>query len=414
MIKILITGHGGSSNRGCEAILRSTIDIIRRHIPSADITILSFDPISDRNSLILDLGDVKIPDVLTKAPRKYSLRWLVKGIENRAISKIFPGSPSYFSFTNRFIYRGKDVIISIGGDNFTDDYGFPSHFFGELLLARSKGALTVIWAASIGPFYNKRLEKKWAGQLRKVDLITVRENKSLEYLKSIGVRENVRLVADPAFLLPAQADGVVSLDSLKSKRIVGIGMSAIVSRYGLSQDKYIAAFVAFGKALLAEGNTKLVLIPHVFQKEKQNDDELACQQLASRLPNKDLVTLIGSKYNACQTKHLIAQCDYFIGARTHSIIASLSSYVPTISIGYSQKAYGINMDIFGNTDYVLHISDLNEKSLMQKFRVISNKRYEIENHLRRRLPAIKRMADKGGLYLKEMLCYHGYKPLVPE
>jgi len=408
MIKILITGHGGSSNRGCEAILRSTIDIIRRHIASAEITILSFDPISDRKLFISELGDIKIPDVLTKAPSRYSFPWLLKGVERRIIRKIFPGFPSYFSYVNRSIYRNKDVVISVGGDNFTDDYGVPSHFFGELFLAQSLGALTVIWGASIGPFHTKKLEKKWAKRLRMVDLITVREDKSIEYLKNIGVKNNIRRVEDPAFLLLEQKDGAVSLHSLKSERIVGIGMSAIVSRYGLSQDKYIESFVGFGRALLAEGNTKLVLVPHVFQKGKENDDELVCQQLASKLPSKDVVTFIGAKYNVRQIKHLISQCDYFIGARTHSTIASLSSYVPTISIGYSQKAYGISMDIFGHTDYVLHISDLNEKSLMQKYRLISNKRYIIINQLRRQLPAIKRMADKGGLYLREILRYHGY------
>lgn len=251
--------------------------------------------------------------------------------------------------------------------------------------------------------HNKSREKKWANRLRKVDLVTVRENTSLEYLRSIGVVENVRRVADPAFQLPAHAEGSISLASLQTNRIVGIGMSALVSRYGSSEDKYVAAFTAFGKALLSDTNTHLVLVPHVILKEKSGNDELVCQQIAARLPDNDRVTLLNHKYNACQMKHVISQCDYFIGARMHSTIASLSSCIPTISIGYSTKSYGINKDIFGHTDYVLPISDLDERSLMAKFILLCNKRYEIVKQLRRQLPLIESMAIRGGQFLVEML-----------
>ena len=44
-------------------------------------------------------------------------------------------------------------------------------------------------------------------------------------------------------------------------------------------------------------------------------------------------------------KNIISNCHYFMGARTHSTIAALSSYVPTISIAYSIKAFGINEEI---------------------------------------------------------------------
>lgn len=403
MTRILITAHGGSRNRGCEAIVRCTIDIINRYFGPTKITLMSWDPEFDRATLLPELKNIRIPDVVSRTPQKYSFRGVAKGIERRILRRIWPGIPSYFSIANRALYSNTDLLISVGGDNFGADE--PSHFFGELALARAYGAITVIWAASIGPFRNSRLEKKHANALCKVDIITVREDICLNYLKGIGVVDNVRRVTDVAFLLPALSNGTDITLNCKSTRTVGIGMSALISSFGLSQDKYIEAFAAFGKTLLSDSNTQLVLISHVIK--QGNDDESICRQLASRLPNDGRVTLIGRNLNASQTKHVIAQCDYFIGARTHSTIASLSSYVPTLSIGYSPKAYGINRDIFGHTDYVLPIANLNEGSLMEKWLLLCGNRNEIISHLRRQMPTVKRMANQNGAYLKELMRQHG-------
>ena len=180
-------------------------------------------------------------------------------------------------------------------------------------------------------------------------------------------------------------------------------MSGLISRYSMSQDKYIAAFAAFGEALISDTNVHLVIIPHVIQKGSSNDDEIVCRKLVAKLKDNNRFTLIDQKYNACQIKHVISQCNYFIGARTHSIISGLSSCKPTLSIGYSSKTYGINKEIFGHTAYTIPISDLNERILMEKYLLLCSNHCLIVEQLRQRLPAIKTMAERGGQYLDEML-----------
>jgi len=401
MIKILVTGFGGSSNRGCEAIVRSTVDILNQHFFSS-ITILSKDPASDFDMQLNKLQNVTIPSVVTSFPRKYSLKWILSGVRRRLID----GFPSYFSYANRYLYRTSDLVLSIGGDNFTDDYEGPSHFFRELSYARSMGALTAIWGATIGPFKKKSCEKKWIKELRKADLITVRESKSLKYLNQIGIRENVKLVADPAFLLKVDPSKINSLNLKSSNRLVGIGMSAIVAAYGSSFEKYIESFIKFIKTLLLDANTSLILVPHVIDKNKSCDDEKICKLVRDRLDDKDRISLVNSNFNACQIKHAISQCDYFIGARTHTTIASLSTNVPTISIAYSTKAFAINEQIFGHTEYVLPIRELNEMSLKEKFLLISKRRNEISKQLANRIPSIKKMASKAGSYLADLLQHY--------
>lgn len=338
MIRILITGHGGSSNRGCEAIIRATAAIIARYIRSVSITVLSYDPSSDREASLTEFPNVTVPLVAPCSPKKWSPRWFAQAIYNQTRLRASPQAPSYFHYSNQHFYRNQDLVLSVGGDNFTDDYGGPSAFFRELSYARSHGALTAIWAASVGPFKERQSEQRWTNELRKVDLITVRERRSLEYLRSLGVESNVAYVADPAFLLRPDPDTILEPKPSNGKTVIGVGMSDLIARlYGAQ--RYVDAFAAFARRALAETDKHLILIPHVVQ--PQNDDAKICEQLASRLPNDGRVTVVSRGYNAPRTKAVIAGCDYFIGARTHSTIASLSSGVPTLSIAYSTKAYGI-------------------------------------------------------------------------
>ncbi|MHA1251119.1 MAG: polysaccharide pyruvyl transferase family protein [Candidatus Helarchaeota archaeon] len=399
IIRILLTGHTGSNNRGCEAILRSTIEIINRYLEMVEFYLLSENPKSDKLALGTQYKNLSIVDFPVDQPKKFSLSWLINGCYRR----ILPGFPTSFAYNNRYYYQNSEAVLVLGGDLFTDEYEGPSRHFRDLAFARSCGLKTIIWAASIGPFHDKHLEEKWSKNFRKVDLITVRESNSLKYLNKLGIIDNVRLVSDPAFLLSASSKAAFSNLRNTSSIIVGIGMSNLAWKYGITQDKYISEFEAFSEEILSNPEVKLILIPHVVNETENYDDETMCRFLAQRLKKRDRIILIGKDHNASDTKYIISQCDLFIGARTHSTIASLSSYVPTISIAYSSKAHGINYDIFGHTNYVVPIASLNRKVLIKIFNIVMTNRYKIIKQLRQRIPDIKKNADKGGFYLKKTL-----------
>ena len=64
---------------------------------------------------------------------------------------------------------------------------------------------------------------------------------------------------------------------------------------------------------------------------------------------------------------MISKCRYFIGARTHAVIAAYSTGVPAIALGYSVKSKGIAEDLFGSdTHYVLHYSQLTSQNCLIK------------------------------------------------
>jgi len=133
------------------------------------------------------------------------------------------------------------------------------------------------------------------------------------------------------------------------------------------------------------------------------DDAKTCRQLAEMLGHPDRVTMANPDQNCAQMKHGIAQCDYFIGARTHSTIASLSSFIPTISIGYSTKAYGINQDLLGHTDFVLPVGDLTTQVLRDSFARLEAERDAIREQLRQSIPQAQERAEISGRLLREAL-----------
>jgi len=93
----------------------------------------------------------------------------------------------------------------------------------------------------------------------------------------------------------------------------------------------------------------------------------------------------------------------FAGARTHSTIAALSSGVPTLSFAYSIKAWGINMDTFGHSDYCLEPRSLDTEAVFVQISSMLDDDNSIRRKLTERIPEIQRAALNAGMVLKQLV-----------
>ncbi len=98
------------------------------------------------------------------------------------------------------------------------------------------------------------------------------------------------------------------------------------------------------------------------------------------------ICLAPRRMNAVQTKFLISQCRFFIGARTHATIAAWSTSVPTVSISYSIKALGLNTDLFGDLSYVLETPRISRNTLWESLEKLRADEEKIKNLLRLKIP----------------------------
>lgn len=411
MKTILLGGHNNFGNRGCEALVRSTVMLIHAHV-GRDVRILvpSLDPVRD---------GAQWPDASTH------------GVEFVRAS-LPPGTWSYLSrictrlpiFT-RIPWPALtpdaalsenldrcDAFLSIGGDNWSLDYDLASLFFfvGEARAAQARGKPALLWGASVGPFDRMpAIEHSMLAHLRALDLISVRESSSRAYLDKLGVHDNVVDVTDSAFLMLPQAEGVAEELVRNGVPTLGLNLSPIVDRMlarnGRSGE-LIAQSAAFVKRILATTDLDVLLIPHVVPLTGQgfaNDMNTHDQLLAALGGEQVRLRRAPGHLNAPQLKHLISRCQYFIGARTHATIAAMSTGTPVLSIAYSVKARGINRDLFGHERYIVPTLSLSADSLWEGLDLLRNEESEIRTLLAARIPEWKAKAGAGARWLAEKL-----------
>lgn len=398
----LLVGNGPYSNRGCEAIVRGTVEILSRRFVNASVILSSFgeDALLDARSEI----DARIQhkphgSLLTK---KYSPAWWNYRVLHRRTTDF-----RHIHFRAQYEGLMKSAcVLQIGGDNYSMDHHKPYEhmLLDNLLMSSNKPA--VLWGASIGPpsDSDKVYEQEMMNHLRRFDLILARETKTVQYLADCGVTQNVKLVADPAFLLaPSEPSLSSEMSQFLQQAPIGLNLSPIVSRF---REQNVSDWLQTTRecisSLLNSGTEKILLVPHVTVKDG-NDYTFMLQAMNDMTRVKDRIKILPDSLSASEYKWVIGQLPLFIGARTHSTIAAFSSGVPTISIGYSIKATGINQDVYGHTDWCIPIQMLTPKRLTSIVVDARQRQDELRALINRRVPAIVQRALNASDYLADIL-----------
>ncbi|MBQ5979805.1 MAG: polysaccharide pyruvyl transferase family protein [Bacteroidales bacterium] len=386
-MSILLYGHGGSGNHGCEAIVRSTSSILKHTFGNPEI-VLSTHRAGEDNLYI----DGVIDEIIDMRERKKNLDYIFGLMRLKLTGDYVP----FDIYPYRSLIRKGHKIgmaLSIGGDNYC--YGDSSVLRGINSLLRSKGIKTVLWGCSIEP---AALVSDVIADLNNYSLIIARESISYEAIRSSGVN-NVLLYPDPAFSLPTN----YSCQDVKNNgnNFVGINLSPYVSKCERSSGLTIHNFKAVVKYIIDETDLNVALIPHVVW--KHSDDRIPLQELYEEFSDSGRVVMYADD-NAERLKGIISKCRFMVAARTHASIAAYSTCVPTLVVGYSVKAKGIAKDIFGSyDDYVLPVQDLaSPNDLSKKFKWLMDHENEIRKHLSTFMPGYIARAWQAGEALKKI------------
>ena len=143
--------------------------------------------------------------------------------------------------------------------------------------------------------------------------------------------------------------------------------------------------------VIDEYNLSVLLIPHVIPLDgnNSNNDYVYMKKIIDSLPEyREKLKIMDAGLNSVETKYVIGQCSYYIGARTHSTIAALSNKVPTVSIAYSTKAKGLNRDLFGERPVVIDLENLNSKSLLESLNYLIQNQSDLRNILEEKIPEL--------------------------
>ncbi|WP_077623686.1 polysaccharide pyruvyl transferase family protein [Sediminibacillus massiliensis] len=392
MKKIVLYSHGGSGNRGCEAIVRGTRKIIDYTEKKHKFYLCSLDKSED-----LSVGVSTFNETIEYS--NYIKRYSLDHIIAAANRTVFGNVDSYVSLAQKNLYKmfNKDTIgISIGGDNYC--YSDSKWLYLSNKKAKKKNTITILWGCSLE---EGKMDKEMMEDLNSYDLIIARENITYNLLLDKGINKNTKLYPDPAFQLDYE---VIDLPkNFRKKNTIGINLSPYIFKSKLPKNEVIDLYVKLIEHIIKTTDLHVALIPHVFW--VHNNDLEVLNQVYSRLNTTNRVLLIKEKYNSKQLKYIISNCRMYIGARTHSTIAAYSSCVPTLVLGYSVKSRGIARDIFGSErDTVLPVQKLTRlEDLVQAFEYIREKEEELRNHLVEFMPNYKEKALLAGDEIKTFI-----------
>lgn len=359
--------HFDGDNRGCEGIAKGTAVILN----CGKENLVGY----CRNvQLDAALGIDKFFTLIAYKPLNIVGKVLKKidGLFNPTISKV----DLYFKYQYAPFLKKitiDDVMVSTGGDMLC--YGNNMVNTTNNILSK-KGIKTILWGCSMGP--ENYTDEKF-NTLQKFDLIYVRESLTYSYFRSLGLK-NVVCLPDPAFVL---SDENVNLPTIFIEhKVIGIN----ISPYVYKNEKFKKDFMALINYILDNTLYSILFVPHVLWTDQ--DDRVVSMKIVNEFKTKRINVLKSEKYNYLQIRHIIGNCELFIGGRTHSVISAYSMCVPTIALGYSIKSKGIAKDL--GLDSRLVVDTIKGTSdIFESFDYLEKNKVEIRNHLLEVIPDYK-------------------------
>ncbi|MDI9434138.1 MAG: polysaccharide pyruvyl transferase family protein [Planctomycetota bacterium] len=397
--RFLLVGNGTYLNRGCEAIVRGTARLLRTTFERPRFVNMIMNPLMPSES---------DPDIVHH-PLRRIVRWSPRWAAMHACDFFCPPLSRGLRFGQmKTEARRAIAALSIGGDNYTLDYGVPQHYvdLGKYL-ARQKIPV-FLWGASVGPFEKEPdFARVMFSHLRRdVSGVFVRERRSYDYLKSKGLADKVHMMPDPAFVMePVPVDvGILGLD-MQAQAPIGLNVSPLMARYmpGVHIREFIVTTTEIIRALVRKWDRPIVLIPHVTSPHSNDHALLKAAFDFLKDHEKERVICLPDNLSAAETKWIISQLHCLVAARTHATIAAFSSYVPTVSFAYSCKAYGLNELLFGHTNYLLSPEEVIPDRVVEKVSVVLQDTSMIQGCLRKYMGSVYLQAEEAVLALKHSL-----------
>ena len=402
---IIISHVYSSDNKGDAALTSVLISDLRRKFPEAALTILRleavkpleyFEGVPERLSFMYHALN-KYQNPLAKlAYTAYMVGATLSWAGVRRVTGWRLHLPRHLRRIAQ-LYDQADLIVPVGGGYMRSRRGLANRMNVPLLLhplvfGHLLGKPTVLYSQSVGPFQNRF--EKWlvAVVLRRMTLILVREDTSLELLAQLGVSRNVARAVDSGFLLRHDVDMNVrdTYHIPPSRLLVGVTVRSWLA--GEAQVKYEQAVAEALDNLIETSNAHVLFIPQVTA-TKGDDDRIVSRRVHRLMHHADAATVIEDDPSHHRIKAMYDSLNVLLGTRFHSVIFSLTSYVPVVAIEYEHKTSGIMHDLELD-EWVIKIEDVTADKLARLLHKLVREQPRYRVHLRKHLPTYIHRAEQ--------------------
>jgi polysaccharide pyruvyl transferase WcaK-like protein len=292
-----------------------------------------------------------------------------------------------------------DVIGEIrGGDSFSDIYGFRRFAVGSLPLIAIAlfGRPYVLLPQTYGPFRHRSSRLLARFMLSRARTILTRDAHCTRLVEQLCGRTPT-FCPDVAFTLaPREPESTAAHEAVAAPNgsiLIGLNVSGLLymggytgrNMFGLHSD-YKDVVDALAEGLLANPQVRLVLVPHVFGSEHEEEACRTLQQSFDRT-HPGRVRAVTDPLTEQELKWVIGQTQFFIGARMHACIAALSQGIPTIGLAYSDKFAGV-FESAGVGESVVDLRRLGSTEVVRLAKEAIDSRDDLRRNLDRQMPRV--------------------------
>jgi colanic acid/amylovoran biosynthesis protein len=397
-MKILIVNGYVRENKGDAALIYVLGHQLQDTFPDSHISVASMEDVIEHPTFIgfENVGSMRLYAAEENIWRPFRvLRKIFVGV----IINLWPSLP-YRNFLINLLplgIRGElqaieqaDIVISASGGYLTS----PDSFLGNLniyfliaplRIATRLGKLLIMAPESFGPFGNDWQRTQVRKLLNSTQLIFVREDTSYTLLKELGVKESLmKRAIDSGFA--HLADDSKETVPVGDDNQMNVGITARNWLKGEDQTRYEIALAKTIVTIERKYGAKITLVPQVTSNYQKDDDRIVETRIKEFAVKDGAHPFqIMDELDQNQIKELYSKFTFTIGTRFHSVIFSLTSYVPAIAIEYEHKTRGIMHDL-NLDDWVIKIEDVTFENLNLLFDKLIANQETYRRHLREVMP----------------------------
>ncbi len=312
MSDVVISGYHGFKNSGDEALLFAILKTLKAKKPELDVTVLSKTP--EETARVYDVKSIS----------RYSLFAIIKEM------------------------RSSKVLLFGGGSLLQDVTSRKSIFYylAILFLAECCKIKTMLYANGIGPITNKLSRFLAKHILNRVDVITLRDDRSEEDLKNLNVtKPKIIITADPAFTIDTDA----SLSGKYFTKRAGVPNNTRLCAVSIRNWKNLKGDFCTELAKLCDYMVTDYNIHPLFVPFQYPHDLEISKRVMKSMDNPSYI--INRELTVAEMFSVLSEAEITIGMRLHSLIYATTLTIPSMALVYDPKIIAF-MESISQPDWV--------------------------------------------------------------
>ncbi|PIZ76448.1 hypothetical protein COY05_01160 [Candidatus Peregrinibacteria bacterium CG_4_10_14_0_2_um_filter_38_24] len=340
-MKYVVVGNYGAKNLGDEMILEGMIEMLKKADDCAEIDVLK--------------GNEKFP-----AGIKSGIKWIFGGNKNTK-EKV----------------KNCDYFILGGGGLFGSLSKYANTIWGlQASYAYRNKKPVLMLGQSVGKIKNKFIQKFVKNIFNKSELISVRDAKSKENLKEIGVTKKIVIVPDLAFCRENKDDNQMTLSGIDENQAPSKDVIIALRQMKKLPQNFKIQIARFVEWLTKEEKMNVKFVN--FQTGKVDNDEISHKEIkeivgenTSENNQNGSLTII-TPQSSREVLKLFKNSSFALCMRLHSIIAATLTNTPLAAINYAEKVKNL-MDFMGSKENLLEIKNVS----FEKLKNLYNKKIKV-------------------------------------